>query len=191
MSNLPAGVYKVKVDFDGGGSAEMEVSLQVGHIERVTLPLPELRRFKRHQGWYLSGGPFFGVSGENGLGGLQAVGGYYIATSAWVELRLSAGLGFLLGGVSGPELFLLPSLRVNVTTVYSMEFGFQFGGSTVTEYPNGTEFRGIAGLRASFVTLRLGPQRQIELSLWHALGYLPDAEAVQFQTGVALGYVFL
>jgi hypothetical protein len=199
MTNLAGGTYRVKVEFDGGGTVETEITVHVGRIERANIPLPEIRRFSKDHGWAIVGGPLLGVSDDRGMFGFEALVGHYFALSPTVEVRISAGLGLISieGDATGPELFVNPALRVNLSPVYAMELGLQLGATTTRvtsgypDYLSESQLEGAIGLRLSLVSLRFGEHRQYEVTLWHSLCTLVSAGEAQFETGVSFAFLTL
>ncbi|HET8937211.1 MAG TPA: PEGA domain-containing protein [Polyangiales bacterium] len=73
LNNLWPGTYRVNVEFDGGRSTEQEIVVHTGHIERVTVPLPESRKVRANDegGWIVGGGPLAGISDRYAVVGLS------------------------------------------------------------------------------------------------------------------------
>lgn len=157
---------------------EQEVVVHAGHVERVTVPLPESRKVRANNegGWVVGGGPLVGVSDQYGMGGVSAFGGLYRTLSTTLELRLNGELGLVyVEDGWGPELSLVPMLRVKWSALYAMQFGLQLGAATTFdwEYAVGGHVgvKGAFGARVSLASLSFGARREIELTLWHSLLY--------------------
>jgi hypothetical protein len=198
LNNLWPGTYRVKVEFDGGRSTEQELVVHAGHIERVSVPLPESRKVRaiNEGGWVVGGGPLLGVSGEHSVAGISGFGGIYRTLSTTLELRLLGELGLVnVEDGWGPELSLVPMLRIKLSALYAMQLGLQLGAATTREYEYDSgghaAVKGAIGARASLLSLSFGARRELEITLWHSLSYLPAAEYAHFETGLSFGYVLL
>jgi hypothetical protein len=198
MTNLAGGTYRVKVEFDGGGTVETEIGVHVGRIERVNIPLPEIRRLSKDHGWAFAAGPLLGSSEGHGLYGFDALVGHYFALSPTLEVRISAGLGIVMieDFTNGPEFFVNPAFRVNLSPAHAMEFGLQLGATTTGYVPDDSydaegKIEGALGVRLSFVSLRFGEHRQYEVTLWHSACILLSAGQGQVETGVSFAFLTL
>ena len=201
LANLDPGDHLLEIDYDAGESASVHAAVYAGAIGHVTLPgakLREVGRLREGAKAVLGGGLFIGISlgKQYVMGGAGLAGGLNFGLSARSDLRW---LGHIqLGSVGGRlwfEVASSASLRLNLSSVYSMELGARVSIMPEPDIEAAKGYAAVArpsfGVQGSLLSLRLGAQRSQELTLWHALQWSPAADRPAFQTGVSLLHVWL
>lgn len=201
LANLDPGDHLLEIDYDAGDSSSLHAAVYAGAISRVALPgakLREVGRLREGVKAVLGGGLFLGTAlGKQYLvGGAGVAGGLNFGFSAHYDFRW---LGHIqLGSVGGRlwfEVASSASLRLNLSSVYSMELGARVSimPEPDTDAPKGyaAVARPSFGVQGSLLSLRLGAERSQELSLWHALQWSPASDRPAFQTGASLMHVWL